>query len=114
MKPVLHGIPNCDTVRKARSWLDANNIDYRFHDFRKDGVDAELLQPWCAQVGLDTLLNRRGTTWRKLDESVKQNVDTEAALALMVEQPALIKRPVLTHGSQILVGFDEAAWKSLL
>lgn len=114
MKPVLYGIPNCDTVKKARAWLENSGIAYHFHDFRKDGLELSQLQAWSQSVGHDTLLNRRGTTWRKLDDSRKQALDEAAALALMLEQPALIKRPVLVKGRQILVGFDQAAWQSLL
>ena len=110
----LYGIPNCDTMKKARRWLDANGIAYDFHDYKKAGIDRETLKHWCDKVGFETLLNTRGTTWRKLDDTRKQHVNSANAIALMAEHPSMIKRPVLVAGHQLLVGFDEPAWKSLL
>ena len=109
----LYGIPNCDTIRKARKWLDQHNIEYIFHDFRKDGIDAGQLENWSKQVGWETLLNRRGTTWRQLPEEVKETIDEARALDLMIEHPTLIKRPVLEHGKDVRVGFKEADYKTL-
>ena len=111
---VLYGIPNCDTVRKARKWLDTEGVDHRFHDFRKDGTDPERLAGWVRTAGRDTLLNRRGTTWRKLPDTAKEAIDDDAGISLMVEHPALIKRPVVEHAGGLLVGFDEAEWRAAL
>ena len=111
----LHGIPNCDSVKKARRWLDDNGLAYAFHDFRKDGVDAALLDGWIDTLDdWGVLLNRRGTTWRKLEESEKEDLDRERAVALMVEHPTVIKRPVLEYGGRVLVGFDETMYRELL
>lgn len=96
----LYGIPNCDTVKKARVWLDAHGIDYVFHDFKKTGLDAALVQTWLRDVPRDTLINRKGTTWRGLSDDRKAGItDDASAVALMVEMPSLIKRPVLHTGS---------------
>lgn len=114
MTPTLYGIPNCDTMKKARQWLDAKGVQYVVHDYKKAGIDAGTLQDWCRRVGVEPLLNTRGSTWRKLDEATRSNVDTAKALLLMQQQPSLIKRPVLDCGKQLLVGFDEARWQTLL
>ncbi len=110
----LYGIPNCDTVKKARKWLDNHGIAYNFHDYKKAGIDKQTLESWCDRIGHEALLNTRGTTWRKLDGAQKQDVTPARAITLMVEQPSMIKRPVLVTGNKLLVGFDEPAWKSLL
>jgi Spx/MgsR family transcriptional regulator len=113
-KPVVYGIPNCDTVRKARKWLDANGIDYTFHDFRKHGLDEQQLKRWVRELGWEALLNRRGMMWRKLPDSKKQDLDANKAIAIMLAEPAIIKRPVLDTGKQRHVGFSEADYKTLL
>ena len=110
----LYGIKNCDTVKKAKAWLEAQGIEYTFHDFRKDGLDAGLLATWEASLGWETLLNRRGTSWRKLDESKREGLDREHAMALMLEQPSLIKRPVLETGTKTLIGFNAEEYASEL
>lgn len=107
MTPVLYGIKNCDTVRKARRWLDDHAIEYRFHDFRSDGLDRERLRAWAAELGWETLLNRRGTTWRRLPEGERTDVDETRAVELMLAHPALIKRPLLDLGGQRVVGFED-------
>ncbi|EGV36974.1 ArsC family reductase [Neisseria weaveri] len=111
----LHGIPNCDTVKKARKWLETEQIDYVFWDFKKQGVTAEMITGWLESVSLDTLLNKRGTTWRKLDQEQQAAAATqEGAIRLMTEQPSLIKRPVLTIENQCChVGFTEAAYTEI-
>jgi arsenate reductase (glutaredoxin) len=116
MTLVVYGIPNCDTVKKARVWLAEHGHDYRFHDFKKDGLTAGRLEGWLAQVPLDTLLNRRGTTWRALDEAQKAAADAPAgAIALMVEKPSLIKRPVLEVDGRVrAVGFAAADYAARL
>ncbi len=107
----IYGIKNCDSVKKARAWLDRNGIEYRFHDFRTDGLTPGMLQRWLDQLGWEALLNRRGTTWRQLPEATKATVDAERAGALMLEQPTLIKRPVLDDGKISQVGFKEADYQ---
>ncbi|MEJ2479211.1 MAG: ArsC family reductase [Acidihalobacter sp.] len=111
---VLYGIKNCDTVRKARRWLDEHGVNYRFHDFRADGIDLGRLRAWADELGWETLLNRRGTTWRKLPDERRNGIDLDRAVELMLEQPALIKRPVLDLGTQRMVGFDAARYADLL
>ncbi|MFT6581907.1 MAG: Spx/MgsR family transcriptional regulator [Alphaproteobacteria bacterium] len=101
----VFGIPNCDTCRKARKWLKDQKIDHGFHDFRKDGLTRADVDGWVDAVGWETLLNRRGTTWRKLPEADKVVSDAASAAALMTENPTLIKRPVIAAGETILVGF---------
>jgi len=103
----MYGIPNCDTVRKARRWLKEHDVAYTFHDYKKEGVDAALLQDWCAQVGWEVLLNKRGTTWRKLPDEEKQGVDLHQAMRLLQEHSSMMKRPVLVVGDKVLVGFSE-------
>jgi len=109
----LYGIKNCDSVRKARRWLADREISYEFHDLRTDGVDGAMLARWVKAVGWESLLNRRGTTWRQLPQSDKTAVDAEHAIALMLSHPTLIKRPVVEHGKTVSVGFDEAAFQAL-
>lgn len=106
----LYGIPNCDTVKKARQWLDAAGQSYRFHDFRKDGLDPVLLDGWIAALGWEALLNRNGTTFRALPEADKADLDARRAAALMLAAPAMIKRPVLDHAGTISAGFKPDAW----
>src|SRR5207249_2396726 len=102
----LYGIKNCDTMKKARAWLDDHAIEYAFHDYRVAGIKRERLERWCKQVSWETLLNRAGTTFRKLPEKDKQTLDAGKAVALMLAQPSLIKRPVLDLGrGHLLVGF---------
>lgn len=104
---IVYGLKNCDTCRKAMKWLAAEGVEARLHDVRADGLTAETVAAWAGEVGLDVLLNRRGTTWRKLDEADK-NRDEAGLIALMAEQPALIKRPVFDLGERRLVGFAKA------
>lgn len=108
----LYGIKNCDTIKKARRWLEAQGIDYRFHDYRVDGLDNTLLQSFIRELGWEALLNTRGTTWRKLDESTRSQItDAASAAALMIEMPAIIKRPLLCKpGQPMLLGFSETLY----
>jgi arsenate reductase len=110
----LYGISNCDTIKKSRAWLQANGLDYVFHDYKKAGIDHDSLMQWCRKVGYEKLLNTRGTTWRTLDEKARANMDETKAITLMQEHTSLIKRPVLVSDTSMLVGFDEDSWKSLL
>ena len=104
----LYGIKNCDTVRKARAWLELNGIDYAFHDFREDGLDRNQLQSWLDELGWETLINRRSTTWKQLDPETRESMDRASAMAAALEQPTLIKRPVLDTGASLHVGFKPA------
>lgn len=110
----LYGIPNCDTVKKARKWLEAEGVEYAFHDYKKEGADPALLERWANAVGWEVLLNRRGTTFRKLSEQDKAAIDREKAIALMVQHPSMIKRPVAVHPGGVLVGFDPEKWAAEL
>jgi Spx/MgsR family transcriptional regulator len=110
----VYGIPNCDTVKKARTWLDAQGIAYVFHDYKKEGADAGKLAAWIDAAGLDKVLNRAGTTFRKLPDADKAELDTAKAVALMVANPSTIKRPVVEHPGGVLVGFKEPEWAQAL
>jgi arsenate reductase len=106
MTPVtLYGIKNCDTMKKARAWLDARGVAYAFHDYKTSGLAPEVLRGWAESVGWETLLNRAGTTFRKLPEADRVGLDEKKALALMLAQPSMIKRPVLDGGATLVVGF---------
>lgn len=109
----LYGIPNCDTIKKARKWLNDNGKDYSFHDYRKQGVPEKELRNWVKQLGWETLLNKRGTTWRKLDETTKASVDEASAIQIMLDNPSIIKRPVLSSGKTLLVGFSAEDYAQL-
>lgn len=110
----LYGINNCDTIKKAKCWLEENGINYSFHDYKKAGIDKTTLKNWCGEFGWEALFNKRGTTWRKLDENLKADINPIKAIALMHEHTSLIKRPVLISGNQKLLGFDEKSWQSLI
>ena len=111
----VYGIPNCDSVKKARAWMTEHRIDHAFHDFKKQGVPADALDQWLAAVGWETLLNRKGTTWRKLDPAVQAGVgDAASARALMLEHASVIKRPVVVVGRHVIVGVNPEAWQRVL
>ena len=110
----VYGIPNCDTVKKARAWLDAKGIEYAFHDYKKDGADPAKLERWVAEKGWETVLNRRGTTFRQLPDADKADIDAAKAVRLMAAHPSTIKRPVVEHPGGLLVGFDAAEWQAAL
>ncbi|HEY6257026.1 MAG TPA: ArsC family reductase [Xanthobacteraceae bacterium] len=101
----IYGIKNCDTMKKARAWLDAHGVAYAFHDYKAEGIESDVLQGWARVVGWETLLNRAGTTFRKLPEGDKANLTEKKAIALMQGQPSMIKRPVLDAGGELIVGF---------
>jgi len=101
----LYGIKACDTMKKARTWLDAQGLNYEFHDYKSSGIDRASLESWCNAHGWETILNRAGTTFRKLDEAQRTDLDQAKAIELMLAQPSMIKRPVLDLGSRTLVGF---------
>jgi arsenate reductase (glutaredoxin) len=102
---VIYGIRNCDTMKKARAWLDKRGVEYRFHDYKSEGVERAKLEAWAKNVGWETLLNRAGTTFRKLPEKEREGVTEKRAIALMFAQPSMIKRPVLEAGGKLFVGF---------
>lgn len=108
----IFGIKNCDTMKKAFAWLDSHGVSYAFHDYKVSGIDATRLEAWSTQVGWEVLLNTRGTTWRKLRPAQQTNLDEAKAFKLMIENPSLIKRPVLDTGKDLLVGFDSARYAS--
>jgi arsenate reductase len=109
----IYGIPNCDTMKNARRWLEANGIEYDFHDYKKLGVPEKNLKNWVNQAGWETILNKRGTTWRKLDDEVKDNIDETAAIQLMLDNPSIIKRPILESGKLLLIGFKQDEYRQL-
>lgn len=112
MTITLYGIPNCDTVKKARTWLQDHGIDFTFHDFKKQGLTPELVKAWLQDLDWTTLVNRKGTTWRNLpDECKAAIVDADSALALMLENPSVIKRPVVQGAGLVTVGFSPAAFE---
>jgi arsenate reductase len=110
----IHGIRACDTMRKARAWLEAQGIAHAFHDYRADGLDRALLESWVRRLGWEALLNRAGTTFRSLPEAMRQDLTEERAVALMLSAPAIIRRPVLTAGETLQVGFAPARWAEAL
>lgn len=114
MSITLYGIPNCDTVKKARRWLDASGIAHAFHDYKKQGVDADRLAHWVDEAGWEKVLNRAGTTFRKLPVDQRADLDAARATALMLANPSAIKRPIVEHAGGLLVGFDEARWTEAL
>lgn len=109
---ILYGIPNCDTVKKARNWLDAQGLAYTFHDYKKAGADPAKLDAWCAAAGWEKLLNRAGTTFKKLPEADKTDLNQAKAVALMAASPSCIKRPVVEHPGGLLVGFKPDEWEA--
>lgn len=114
MSVTLYGIPNCDTVKKARTWLDGQRIAFAFQDYKKVGVDPARLSDWCQAAGWEKVLNRAGTTFRKLPEADKANLDAAKAVALMAANPSCIKRPIVEHPGGLLVGFKAAEWAAAL
>jgi arsenate reductase len=114
MTTILYGIRNCDTVKKARAWLDAAGVNYAFHDYKTASVDAARLEGWVERLGWEALLNRAGTTFRKLPDADRAGLDAGKAVALMLAQPSMIKRPVVEHGDALLVGFKPEAWAAAL
>ncbi|MBL1321087.1 MAG: ArsC family reductase [Methylophaga sp.] len=110
----LYGIKNCDTVRKARRWCEANNIDFQFHDFRVDGLDEITIGKWLESVSWETLLNKRSRTWQNIDQNKKDTLNQNNAITLMLENPTLIKRPILMTGRDIIVGFNIMDYEKLI
>ncbi|MEW6460827.1 ArsC family reductase [Pseudomonas sp. BMW13] len=114
MSYVLYGIKACDTMKKARTWLEEHQVDYAFHDYKSAGIDRASLEKWCNEHGWQTILNRAGTTFRKLDDTQKSDLDQAGAIELMLAQPSMIKRPVLDLGDKTLVGFKPDNYQAAL
>jgi len=112
MSTTLYGIPNCDTVKKARAWLDARGVAYAFHDYKNSGITPGKLAGWCAETGWEKVLNRAGTTFKKLPDAAKADLDQTKAIRLMCDQPSMIKRPIVEHGGRLLVGFAAKDWET--
>jgi Spx/MgsR family transcriptional regulator len=110
----LYGIPNCDTVKKARAWLDGKGLVYAFHDYKKAGADPTRIAAWCKVAGWEKVLNRAGTTFRKLPDAAREGLDEARAIPLMTEHPSCIKRPIVEHPGGLLVGFRDAEWEAAL
>lgn len=110
---ILYGIKNCDTVKKARDWLDKNSIPYQFHDFRIDGLNATQVKNWIAEIGLEALVNKRSTTWKELDDATKSNLNEKNAIEIILENPTLIKRPLLDTGTQKNIGFKDSEYTQI-
>jgi arsenate reductase len=113
MKTTIYGIKNCDTMKKARAWLESRGVDYDFHDYKAAGIDRVTLEAWAKVVGWEVLLNRAGTTFRRLPDVRKQHLDERKAIELMLEQPSMIKRPVLERGKALLVGFSTERYSAI-
>jgi Spx/MgsR family transcriptional regulator len=112
---ILYGIPNCDTTKKAISWLQKNNIAFSFHDYKLQGINKEKLEDWCNKKGWETIFNKRSTTWRELPEAEQLKVTSQAAaIKVMLANNSIIKRPVIEHNNKLIVGFNETEYKGLL
>ena len=113
MTTVIYGINNCDSVKKAKRWLVENQIDFSFHDFRKNGLGHKLVSRWVRKIQWDLLLNRRGTTWRGIDQKIKNHIDRATVVNFLCDHPTVIKRPILEHGDLLMVGFNEIDYMQL-
>ena len=114
MTITIYGIKNCDTMKKARAWLESHGVDYVFHDYKQDGLERKRLETWCKELGWEAVLNRAGTTFHKLPDADKQNLDAGKAISLMLAQPSMIKRPILDLGSRRLIGFKPELYREAL
>lgn len=110
----IYGIKACDTMKKAFTWLDQHGIAYEFHDYKKAGAPEKQLRQWIRKLGWETVINKRGTTWKKLPETVRAGMDAESAVAAALENPSLIKRPIIEQGTILLAGFDTGTWQESL
>ncbi|MEX0335712.1 ArsC family reductase [Vibrio tubiashii] len=113
MTITMYGIPNCDTIKKAKKWLEAEGVEYNFHDYRKQGIDKALVETFCQQLGWENVLNKRGTTYRQLTPEQKESLNEANAIELLVEQPAMIKRPILVSGNDYHLGFKADQYASI-
>jgi len=114
MSITMYGIKNCDTIKKARKWLEENGVAYQFHDYKKDGLDKAQLTSWVQELGYEALINKRGTTWRKLDDATKDNIDEASAIEIMLENTSIIKRPLLITDSSKTLGFKADEYANIL
>lgn len=114
MPTTIYGIKNCDTMKKARVFLDEHGVEYAFHDYKASGIDRPHLERWCREAGWETVLNRAGTTFRKLPDAARENLDEARAIELMLEQPSMIKRPVLEKDGRLLIGFKPEIYERFL
>lgn len=110
----VYGIKNCDTVKKARNWLENNKIEYYFHDYRVDGVTEKQIKQWMSELGLDAMVNKRSTTWKEMDDKTKDSLNEKTAVKVFLEHPTLIKRPLLDNGSTRYIGFKEEDYQNIL
>lgn len=110
---IIYGIKNCDTIKKARKWLEESGVEYKFHDYRVDGISKEMLELWEKELGWESLLNTRGTTWRKLPDNIRDNINRESAIEIMLDNPAIIKRPLLDKSGAYKLGFKDEEYKSI-
>ncbi len=113
MSTTMLGIKNCDTIKKARKWLENENIDFSFHDYRVDGINEEMIRTFISTLGLDAVVNKRGTTYRQLSDEQKQSLNDDTAIAILIESPAMIKRPLLIHNDQYFLGFKPAQYQEI-
>lgn len=113
MTTTMYGIPNCDTIKKAKKWLESQNIEFQFHDFRKQGIDKALVEQFCNQLGWENVLNKRGTTYRQLTDEQKASINDSTVIDLLVEYPAMIKRPVLSAKGQLFIGFKADQYSAI-
>lgn len=109
----MYGIKNCDTIKKAKKWLEQNNIEYTFHDYRQDGIDSQWLKTAMSELGWEVVLNKRGTTYRQLDQDIKDNMDEATAHEVMLAQPAMIKRPILAVNDSLFIGFKAEQYSEI-
>ena len=109
----LYGIPNCDTIKKARAWLSDHEVEFKFHDYRKQGLDKKQLQSMVSALGWESMLNRRGSTWRALPDTLKNRINLESAISVMLDNPAIIKRPILAKDDQLHLGFSAAQYQEI-
>jgi len=112
--PIVYGIPNCDTIKKARKWLEVQGINYQFHDYRKQGLDTDWLEATVNELGWEAMINKRGLSWRKLDDDAKATMNINSAIQVMLNNPAIIKRPLLVGDCFKQLGFDPETWERLL
>ncbi|GLQ75186.1 ArsC family reductase [Vibrio sp. vnigr-6D03] len=113
MANTMYGIPNCDTIKKAKKWLEAENIAYDFHDYRKQGIDKSMVETFCEQLGWEQVLNKRGTTFRQLSQEQKDSLNEQTAVELLVEHPAMIKRPILVVENTYHIGFKADQYQTI-
>ncbi|MCB1532283.1 MAG: ArsC family reductase [Alphaproteobacteria bacterium] len=109
----IYGIKNCDTMKKAFTWLEENGVNYIFHDYKKDGANEDVLRAAIAEHGWENVINRRGTTWKKLPENVKENMDETGAIEVAMDNPSIVKRPLLVHGKEIYLGFSQQDYSEI-